>query len=337
VINARARFRDRLDAKMKRVCDVTIAYYKHINTGIKDPNKPFDEVLAAAWKETEMNTYSNVTGDKLMKAVYQSVKAVVDAEGLVKTLECLRGLALSQVFDVNKKPKRASEDDEALLKHIGGTEHDDANNLLQQWREYVTEWTQPEQLSPMQVYKYWESKTDEWDVLSPFAMRMFSRPVSAAACERVFSCLTKMDSADRNKMQQKTLANILFLRGNSQLMRAELRSANSHRINAAIAEVGKEKAASAVAFKKANASTLRLASGAHDGDKNDDEVIVDDAAKGPDQPRIKPGLKRLRQAAGAQEQSSDDEKAMKEAQRKKTDDFVSRMKASMKQEKPVKP
>ena len=154
VINARARFRDRLDAKMKRVCDVTIAYYKHINTGIKVPNKPFDEVLAAAWKETEMNTYSNVTGNKLMKAVYQSVKAVVDAEGLVKTLECLRGLALSQVFDVNKKPKRASEDDEALFKHIGGTEHDDANNLLQQWREYVTEWTQPEQLSPMQVYEY---------------------------------------------------------------------------------------------------------------------------------------------------------------------------------------
>ena len=187
----------------------------------------------------------------------------------------------------------------------------------------------------MQVYEYWESKTDDWDILAPYAMRMFSRPVSAAACERVFSCLTKMDSADRNKMQQKTLANILFLRGNSQLMRAELRSANSHRINAAIAEVGKQKAASADAYKEANASILRLPVVDHDGDKSDDEVIVSDGAKGPERSRIKPGMKRLRKAAGVQEQSSsDDEKerkeARKEAQRKDTDEWVERMKASMK-------
>jgi hypothetical protein len=126
-------------------------------------------------------------------------------------------------------------------------------------------------------------------------------------------------------------------------MRAELRSANSHRINTAIAEVGREKAASAVAFKKADANILRLAVDAHDGDKNDDEVIVDDAAKGPDQPRIKTGFKRLRTSAGVQEQlsSDDDEKTRKEAKRKEakrkdTDDFVSRMKASMKPEKHVR-
>jgi hypothetical protein len=161
VMNSRARIRERLDAKMKRICDVTIAYYKHINAGIKDQSKPFDEVVAAAWREAELNTYNNITVHKLLKAVHQSVKAVVDAEGLVKTMECLRGLELSQVFDVNKRPKDASDDDETLLKHIGGTEHEHADHLLEQWRAYVTDWTQPKQLSPMQVYQYWESKTDD--------------------------------------------------------------------------------------------------------------------------------------------------------------------------------
>jgi hypothetical protein len=47
----------------------------------------------------KIETYSKTRADKLMKAVYLSVKAVADAEGLVKTKECIRGLTLSQVFE----------------------------------------------------------------------------------------------------------------------------------------------------------------------------------------------------------------------------------------------
>ena len=63
----------------------------------------------------------------------------------------------------------------------------------------------------------------------------------------------------------------------------------------------------------------------------DDEVIDSVVAKGPERSRIKPGMKRLRKAAGVQEQSSsDDEKARKEAKRKDTEEWVERMKGSMK-------
>jgi len=40
--------------------------------------------------------------------------------------------------------------------------------------------------------KYWEVNNADWNVSAPHAMRMFSRPISAAECERVFSFLEGM-------------------------------------------------------------------------------------------------------------------------------------------------
>jgi hypothetical protein len=199
VMSARDRFREKLDAKMISYLDVTISYFKHMNKDIMDANKTFNPENAESWRIKELNTYNTVTADKVLNVVYESVRLVDQAEGLVKTKECLQGLILSQVFDVNKKPK-IIDNDNKLLVHIGGRAHRNENDLCEQWRQYVDEWRQPATLSPMEVYAYWESKTDEWNILAPHAMRMFSRPVSSAACERVFIKLSGMDDSDRSNM-----------------------------------------------------------------------------------------------------------------------------------------
>ena len=98
------------------------------------------------------------------------------------------------------------------------------------WKTARSEWKQPEKLKPADVYKYWFNKRDEWKVLAPHAMRMFSRPISAAVCERVFSLMEGMNKKDRNRKESATLKKLLFLRGNSAMVRSELGDANAHRL-----------------------------------------------------------------------------------------------------------
>ena len=114
--------------------------------------------------------------------------------------------------------------------------------LMSEWRTYVSEWKQPEKLKPADVYKYWFNKRDEWKVLAPHAMRMFSRPISAAACERVFSLMEGMNKKDRNRMESATLKKVLFLRGNSEMVRSELGDANALRLQAEIDDAAQKKA-----------------------------------------------------------------------------------------------
>jgi hypothetical protein len=143
VIDARNRFRDLLKSKMERYCDITIDYYEHINADIYDESKPFDDNVAAKWKVDQMQIYSSKTETILLNAVYKAVHAIDAAEGLQKTLECLKGLEISQAFDVNKKPKTFDLDNK-ILKHIGGSDHKQVSMLLSQWKEYASEWKKPD-------------------------------------------------------------------------------------------------------------------------------------------------------------------------------------------------
>ena len=241
VMSARDRFRAKLDEKMKRFCDITIEYYRHLNCDIRDETKPFNEEIVNPWRESQMKIYNDTTAAIVTTTVYEGIQAIEEAEGLQKTLECLQGLEESQVFDVNKQPKNDSIDGK-LLKHIGGTTHSQATVLMSEWRTYVSEWKQPEKLKPADVYKYWFNKRDEWKVLAPHAMRMFSRPISAAACERVFSLMEGMNKKDRNRMESATLKKVLFLRGNSEMVRSELGDANALRLQAEIDDAAQKKA-----------------------------------------------------------------------------------------------
>jgi hypothetical protein len=193
---------------------------------------------------------------------------------------------------VNKKPPKPSSDDSKLLHYIGGVDHRHADLLLEQWREYVSEWEKTK-LSPAKVYKYWEEKSEHWEILGPHAMREFSRPVSSAACERVFSLLEGMNREDRCKMQAPTLAKLLFLRGNADIMRAALKDANALRMKAAQAKAAQEKAASTSDWNASQATNIQPVVDAIEVD--DDESVV--AGKG-----RKKRLRRLEEDVNSDEE-----------------------------------
>ena len=244
VMDARDRLRKRLDEKMKRFCDKTYDYYKHINCDIMEEGKPFNADVAKKWKESNMALYNTTTAGIVLATVYDGIVAIEKAEGLQKTLECLAGLENSQVFDVNREPKTFSSDRE-LLNHIGGADHSHAETLMSQWRKYCKEWKMKKNvLSPVDVYSYWEGKRDDWNILAPYAMRMFSRPVSSAACERIFSFMEGMNRKDRCNMEALTLQKVLFVRGNSKTMKSLLQDENASRIQAELEQDAMERAKS---------------------------------------------------------------------------------------------
>ena len=99
----------------------------------------------------------------------------------------------------------------------------------------MSEWrAPPTTMAPPEVYAAWEAKLDTMPTLEPHAMRQFSRPISSAACERVFSYLTHMDRSDRNCMKKETLRLLLFLRGNNEILDELVREANETRLNAGV-------------------------------------------------------------------------------------------------------
>lgn len=63
------------------------------------------------------------------------------------------------------------------------------------------------------VYRYWKtllvSSSESARALARLALRHWMRPLSSASCERVFSYLTKMDTADRRSTGSSTLRNII--------------------------------------------------------------------------------------------------------------------------------
>lgn len=84
------------------------------------------------------------------------------------------------------------------------------------------------------VYRYWKtllvSSSESARALARLALRHWMRPLSSASCERVFSYLTKMDTADRRSTGSSTLRNILMLRGNWRLVRQMLAERAAERV-----------------------------------------------------------------------------------------------------------
>ena len=162
----------------------------------------------------------------------QSGTAVDGAAGLVKTEECVSGLEASQVFDMNKQPQDIANDAE-LLAHLNFTgNYPLTENVLDEWREYVADWRAPSvTMSPTEVYAAWKAKLANMPALAPHAMRQFSRPISSAACERVFSFLEHMDRSDRRQMKKETLRLLLFLRGNQDILDQLVQEVNAARVD----------------------------------------------------------------------------------------------------------
>lgn len=137
----------------------------------------------------------------------------------------------------------------------------------------MREWKKPASaLSPTAVCAFWRAHVNgahaSLRALGKLALKEFSRPISSACCERIFSYLTHMDANDRQTMGKDLLAMLLFLRGNWQLVQtmvaeehaayAALRSSEIRRNKRRRAEVdkaqGEEAQAAAAAAAAAQAA-----------------------------------------------------------------------------------
>jgi hypothetical protein len=206
-------------------------------------------------------------------------KAVDACAGLVKLEECVRGLELSQRFNCNEQPVVLAADNE-ILAHIGCPDASLhlAIQLCAGYRSYVDNWQKPgTPLEPRQVFAFWKAyaagPNPSLAALGKVAMRMYSRPISSACCERIFSYLTHMDVSDRQTMGKDTLAMLLFLRGNWRLLHEMIDEQHAANVAAQQARAGAGKrrradeamAAGAAAQAAALAAAARAGGGAGGG------------------------------------------------------------------------
>ena len=244
--NIKGRLQRVFDELQKRAvlqAEAVVENCKIENHDIMDAKKPFDQADADEWVNDQLGLFKDRLLPKLQSALAAAVLAVDEAAGLVKTEECVSGLEASQVFDMNIKPKDFA-DDQDLLRHLSFTRpYPFTETVVEEWRTYASAWhAPPVRMSPTEVYEGWKALHTDMPTLAQHAMRQFSRPISSAACERVFSYMEHMDKPDRRRMKKDTLRTLLFLRGNQGVLENLLEEANLGRIDS---EVERTKAAKA--------------------------------------------------------------------------------------------
>lgn len=219
--------RKRADLQAQAVVDRC----KSLEHGVYKAQEPFDQDEADQWVKDQKEVFMDRVEPQLIKVLTAAGAAVNASAGLEKTKECVDALETSQAFDWNKKPREFADTD-ALIRYLNFKGGYPATEFIdREWDQYVKEWEKPAvTMTPMQVYASWKGKAQSWPTLAPHAMRSFNRPLSAAACERVFSFLEHMNSSDRMRMESKTLANILFLRGNWEVLSDLVTETNADRL-----------------------------------------------------------------------------------------------------------
>jgi hypothetical protein len=195
--------------------------------------------------------------DHVMSTLDVALEAVADAAGLEKLEECVASLEVSQHFNINIQPPTLGLDS-AILEHLGSPENLSfamRGELLAAWKAYVGAWKAPKlpppppnppkgykapkALPPRDVFAYWKAFADTDNpgrkLLGTLAMQSFSRPISSACCERIFSYLEKMDDSDRRNTKKGTLRRLLFLRGNWRVLHQIVEEEHAARVSADMA------------------------------------------------------------------------------------------------------
>lgn len=195
--------------------------------------------------------------DDVMSTLDAALEAVAEAAGLEKLEECVASLEVSQHFNINIKPPTLALDSD-ILEHLGSPENLSfavRAQLLAAWKAYVGAWKAPKlpppppnppkgykapkALPPREVFAYWKDFAETDDpgrkLLGTLAMQSFSRPISSACCERIFSYLEKMDDSDRRNMKKETLRRLLFLRGNWRVLNQIVEEEHAARVTAELA------------------------------------------------------------------------------------------------------
>lgn len=178
-----------------------------------------DDVPARTLGNTENRTKAE---RKLRKAVKEARNALVASAALAKLEEALAVQIVRERYDIalppqNPPPVGASYVPlfEFLGVPAGQRTTDVATCLRVQWTEHMATWRpRPVVLTQGAVYAYWQQLATTAPELAKLAMYHWCKPMSSAACERVYSHLTNIDSDRRQNMTWPILHDVLFLRAN---------------------------------------------------------------------------------------------------------------------------
>lgn len=162
----------------------------------------------------------------LKKTLVAALKAVSDCAGAEKLEECLQQLRVRDRFNLNVAAEEmAAADDpmDFLDAHstLGASPSVAAAATLgEEWKQSCSARSAAtgRTYTPQATLKYWVDAALRWKHLSAVAVHHWTRPISSAAAERVFSLLTHMDDARRQRMSEQSLHNTLFLRANRHLV-----------------------------------------------------------------------------------------------------------------------
>ena len=217
-----------------------IKLYRDLGMSLFIAGAPFLESDVSKYKEENKKRWDGKLKKEIEDVLVKAISEARDCKGRKKLDKCLTSLNQSRMFDLNHKPAHVESDDE-LLDLLGATGHENANAIIDGWREHEKTWKEPdEKLTPQQVFEEWVRRTQApWGYfmrkLAAHALVKWSRPISSAGAERVFSYLSQMDAPTRSCMSARSLRNQLFLRGNWQVMGELVRTADSARRNGPVA------------------------------------------------------------------------------------------------------
>lgn len=199
---------------------------RHAQPMIARNHKPNTGVQAAL----EANVASLTAA--LNTALISAATAVAKCRGLEKLEESLAALKLRQRFALvgDPEPLTAAGTCHAFFG-LPKPDHSLESRLSSQWHRHtsalarVSNEDRAKLEHPQQVYEYWRRQEATMPELSSVALTHWVRPISSASVERVFSTLTNMDDAQRQRMTGATLTSMLFLRANWRIMHTMKRDA----------------------------------------------------------------------------------------------------------------
>jgi len=190
----------------------------------------------------------------VMATLDKAVAAVRACDGLPKAKECIAAIAVSESFMLHTRPLPLPADTTKAMDFLGVPL--DKRTSASYWTSVRTSWEThvdtflwdsagAKESSVVHAYKHWKAlkaRDPSFRHLADLAMRHLLRPLSSAVCERVFSFLTKLDTAQRRTMSANTLEMLLFVRANwhiiEELVKREadaIRGARKHAKAAAYA------------------------------------------------------------------------------------------------------
>ena len=163
---------------------------------------------------------------RLDAALLKATASLDSSAALPKLKAALEPLDAGDRFLLHSRPVDLPADSDGLWRFFCVPVNERtfalAVKLREQWGSHRTAWTQPAEGAPAptipSTISYWKALHQTSLELSTIALLWLLHPTNSASVERVFSYLTDMDRKSRRNMSRETLHDLLFLRGNWQVV-----------------------------------------------------------------------------------------------------------------------